>query len=319
MQKIFTLIAITILLSACASTKKQAALLEESKPAWLKERPTDPDYYFGIGITPKIGAPMLYEDKAKERALADISSQINSTIKAEALFYQVEDKQGVHEYLQNRIKSTSSEYLEGYEYVDDWEDLSNVYLMYRLSKQKYKETKELRKKKAFKLATEKYLKGLELRDEGRHISAIEHFAQTLDALSGYMNESTSTDINGKQLDLASEATVQINKMINSFEIVSDLNNLDPSNFFVVYDGDERTVSNCPVHFKYSGGYLVNDHVKTDDKGKVAIPALPQTETVQSQELSIEIDLLNLGRQVTKNLYVRKLIEQQKAGSLILGE
>ncbi|MGQ1785016.1 MULTISPECIES: LPP20 family lipoprotein [unclassified Saccharicrinis] len=311
------ILLIAALLSACSGTKKQAELLEQTKPSWLKERPVNPNYYYGIGITPKIGSPMLYEDKAKERALADISSQINSTIKAEAVFYQVEDKQGVHEYLQNRIKSTSSEYLEGYEYVDEWEDLSNVYIFYRLSKQKYQEIKEQRKRKALKLASEKYLTGLELIEKGSHMPAIEHFAQSIDALSGYLNESTTTEVEGEQVDLASESSTEMSDIVNGFRLISDVSMLDTSNFFLVCDDKGRRVRNCPVRLEYSGGYLVNDHVKSDDRGRVEMPELPQGKATSSQTLTVEIDLVNLGRQITRNLYVRKVIEQQKAGSVVL--
>ncbi len=315
MRNILLLSIIAAIICSCSSQKKQAELLEQSKPNWLKDRPVNSNYYFGIGITSKIGAPMLFEDKAKERALADISSQINSTIKAEAMFYQVEDKKGVHEYLQNRIKSTSSEYLEGYEYVEKWEDLSNVYAFYRLSKQKYQAVKTQRKNEAFKLASDKYLAGMLLIKQGAHINAIEHFALTIDALSGYLNESAVTNVQGKQVDLVSESTKEMNAIINGLKLKSNSDLILPSNFFMVRDAQDNSVSNLPIRLKYSGGYLVNDKVKTNDQGKIKMPELP-TNTA-SQTLTIEIDLLNLSRQVTKNLYVRKIIEHQKAVSLIL--
>ncbi len=318
-MKYSLIILSVVLLFSCSTQKKQAELLELTKPSWLKERPVSSDYYYGIGITPKIGSPVLYTDKAKERALADISTQINSTIKSEAMFYQVEDRHGVHEYLQNRIKSVSSEYLEGYEYIEKWEDLSNVYAFYRLSKQKYQEVKERRRREAFKLATEKYLAGLNIIEKGLHISAIEHFGLAIDALSGYMNESTVTEINGKKVDLVSESTNKLNTIINELKIVADSEAMSPSNYFVVYDNQTRLVSNCPIQFKYSGGYLINDKVKSDANGKINMPDLPNSSNGSNPTLRVEIDLVNLGRQVSKNLYVRKVIEQQKAASIVLGK
>ena len=316
MRNSLFLLVMVILLCACSSKKKQAELLEQSRPMWLKQRPVNADYYYGIGITPKVGAVMLFEDKAKERALADISGQINSTIKAEAIFYQVEDKQGVKEYLQNRIKSTSSEYLEGYEYLDKWEDLSNTYAFYRLSKQKYNEVKIRRKNEAFKLAGDKYLAGLGLLNDGQHITAIEHFALAIDALSGYLNESTMADVQGKQIDLVSEATKEINAIVQGLNFVANIATSDLQTTYVVCDAQKKLVSNMPVQLKYSGAYLVNDKIKTDDTGKIKLPKLSPNNN-DDNELIVQIDLVNLGRQVTRNLYIRKIIEQQKANEVVI--
>ncbi len=310
------------LLISCSSVKKQAELLEQSKPEWLKERPVNAAYYYGIGIVAKVGAPALYEDKAKERALADIAGQINSTVKSEAILYQVEDKNGVRDYLQNRIKSISSEYLEGYEYVEKWEDLSNVYVYYRLSKQKFLNIKESRKKEAFKLASEKYLAGMQQITQGNHVGAIEHFAVVIDALSGYLNESTTIDVEGKQTDLVSESINEISAIFKKLQILSGDNsaiNIDvklKNDVFVVYDPDKGGVFNMPVKFTFSGGYLVNDRVKSGEKGYVHLPELPERNTIP-QTLKVEVDLENMARQVTKNLYVRKIIENQKAAVLIV--
>jgi hypothetical protein len=313
----FTYVA---LLVGCSSAKKQAEMLEQTKPLWLKERPVNAAYYYGIGIVSKVGAPALYEDKAKERALADIAGQINSTVKSEAILYQVEDKNGVRDYLQNRIKSISSEYLEGYEYIEKWEDLSNVYVYYRLSKQKFLNIKEARKKEAFKLASEKYLAGKLLIGQGNHVGAIEHFAIAIDALSGYLNESTTTDVDGKQMDLVSESINEISGIIKKLQILSEDNRTMNSDVkskkevFVVYDPDKGGVFNMPVKFTFSGGYLVNDRVKSGEKGSVVSPELIEGSATP-QTLRVEVDLENLARQVTRNLYVRKIIENQKAAVL----
>ncbi|WP_185957515.1 LPP20 family lipoprotein [Saccharicrinis carchari] len=314
-NSLYLFVLLTLL--ACSSQKKQRELLEQSKPAWLKQRPVNSDYYYGIGIAPKVGAAMLFEDKAKEKALADISSQINSTIQAEAIFYQVEDKQGVKEYLQNRIKSTSAEYLEGYEYLDKWEDLSNTYAFYRLSKQKHKEVKIRRKNEALKMASDKYLMGISRLSNGQHVAAIEHFALVIDALSGYLNESTVADVQGKKIDLVSESTREINTIVRGLNFISDVETAGFETCYIVCDAQKKSVSNMPVQLKYSGAYLVNDRIKTDHRGKISLPHLSATNNTVDNALVVQIDLVSLGRQVTRNLYVRKIIEQQKASEVVV--
>ncbi len=318
-MKYNVLVILILLFIGCSTAKKQAELLEQTKPLWLKERPIDNAYYCGIGIVPKVGSPMLYEDKAKERALADISSQISSTIKSEAILYQVEDKNGVRDFLQNRIKAVSEGYLEGYEYVDKWEDLSNTYVYYRLSKQVYKELKAKRKAEALKVGTEKYLTALKLKEEGNFVPSLEHFAACIDVLSGYMNELTIIDIEGNKVDLVSESSIEIARIIEKFSINIKGNNAvsgSKDRISIIYDGSV-SVKNLPVKLEYSGGYLVNDRLKSDDDGLVSIPEISKGHGTSDQYLVIKIDLLYLGRQVTKNLYVRKIIENQKAAELTI--
>ncbi len=305
-------IFISLLIVSCSSTKKQAEMLEQTKPYWVKERPVDNSYYYGIGIVPKVGAPMLYEDKAKERALADISSQISSTVKSEAILYQVEDKNGVRDFLQNRIKSVSEGFLEGYEYIDKWEDLSNTYAFYRLSKEIYKELKAKRKAEALKAAKEKYLAGLELKRKGSIVPSLEHFSACIDILSGYMNEYTNVEIEGEQVDLVSESNIEIAQTITNLSIHIRENRVvsGSDDCIGIYYNNSLPVKNLPVKLEYSGGYLVNDRIKTDDNGFVSIPNLTKGES--SNKLLVKVDLVYLGRQVTRNLYVRKIIENQKA-------
>ncbi|MCW3785901.1 LPP20 family lipoprotein [Plebeiibacterium sediminum] len=318
-MKYSLIIVVCLFFVACSSTKKQAELLEQSKPSWVKVRPIDKDYYYGIGIVPKVGSPMLYEDKAKERALADISGQINSTVKSEAVLYQVEDKNGVRDYLQNRIRSVSEGYLEGYEYVDKWEDLSNTYVYYKLSKQKYRALKAKRKAEALEVGKEKYLAAKELKQEGQIVPSIEHFATCIDVLSGYMNELTVVEINGKQVDLVSESSIEITQIIEKVNIVSLANNSistgDKKNGFLVSYEGVNPVVNMPVKLEYTGGYLVNDRLKSSDEGVVMMPELGGDNNSSTNKLSVKIDLVYLGRQVTRNLYVRKIIENQKAAEI----
>ncbi|MCW3805993.1 LPP20 family lipoprotein [Plebeiibacterium marinum] len=300
-----------LVLMNCSSTKKQAELLEQTKPGWLKERPSNDLYYHGIGIVPKVGSPMLYEDKAKNKALADISGQINANIKAEAVMYQVEDKNGVHDYLQNRIKSTSTEFLEGYEYEDKWEDLSNTYVYYRLSKQVYKELKAKRKAEAIEAAKSKYEEGQTQFGNNNFVVAIQQFASCIDLLSGYLNETTFANVEGQQVDLVAKSGAIIADVLQDIELTS--NNADG----VEVSCDGHIVANFPIKFEYSGGYLVNDKIKSNEKGRGALPALPNGTNPSGNTLKAAVDLVSLGRQVTQNLYVRKIIENQKAAEILM--
>ena len=198
-------------------------------------------------------------------------------------------------------------------------DLSNTYVYYKLSKQKYRELKAKRKAEALELGKEKYLVAKKLKEEGQIVPSIEHFATCIDVLSGYMNELTVVNINGTQVDLVSESSIEITQIIEKLNIVSLINNSNPSgtkkNGFLVLNEDGNPVVNMPVKLEYTGGYLINDRLKSSDEGVVLMPKLDELNNSSTDKLSVKIDLVYLGRQVTRNLFVRKIIENQKAAEV----
>jgi len=312
-------IIVALLMVGCASKKKQAAILEASKPAWVKERPSNPSYYSGIGITPKVGSPLLYENKAKERALVDLASQINTHINSETTLHQIEDISGVHEYLSSRVKATSSEFLEGYEFIDKWEDEDYYYVYLNLSKQEFLSRKAKRKEQAISNASLKYTQGIEQESAKEFVEAMRLYAACLDLLSGYVNEETSATINNEKVDLVEKSQMRLIQLVRSLSVTASQQIVETGGkqrieegriTFTVYSGRDNRASNIPVRFSYTGGYLINELGKSDDSGVVASP--PMKATDRKEVLSAKIDLIQLGRQITHNLFVRKIIEKETA-------
>jgi hypothetical protein len=76
------------------------------------------------------------------------------------------------------------------------------------------------------------------------------------------------------------------------------------------------IDGIPVLFIYSGGYIINDKKITDVNGEVLTPALPYNNK-PAEQLTAEIDYVNLSRLVSKNLFVRQLIEKQKKQNCLI--
>ena len=312
-------IILALLFYGCALKKKQAQILEASKPIWLKERPSHSAYFFGIGITSKVGSPILYEEKAKERALVDLASQINTRINSETTLRRFEDNSGVHEYLSSRVKATSSEFLEGYEFLDKWEDQDYFYVYLRLSKQDFFTGKAERKKQAIENALLKQTQGVEQENAKAYIEAMRLYAACLDILSGYVNEETSVIIDNEKVDLVEESKLHLTQLVRNLTIsasqptieAGDKQNIEEGEItFTVMVSKENRASNIPVIFSYTGGYLINELGKSDKLGMVISPLLDVTGS--EEKLSIKVDLIQLGRQITRNLFVRKIIEKEFA-------
>ncbi len=318
-MRILTTIAISLaLFCSCSSKKKEAELLELSKPEWLKSRPVSSSYFYGIGISPKVGGSLFYVEKAKEKALADLSKQISTKISSEQSLYRMEDNKGVYEYYQSRVRARSEEFLEGYEYVDKWEDLSNYYTFYRLSKSEFYARKEQRKKDALQLSLQKYQQAQTALEQSDFILSLEQYAAAIDAISDYLNEQTLVEKAGIKLDIYEASKNALCDIINTMTINLAPNQICSPEHATVNEGaarlqvqcKEQPAHNIPVRFNYSGGFLVADKFKSDPMGQVKSPAFKYS-TNPKETLKATIDLKALGRQITKNLIVRQLIEKQK--------
>ncbi len=316
-------ILLVLIFSACSSKKKEAEALELSKPSWVKSRPVSTQYFYGIGISPKVGGVSYYSDKAKEKALSDLSGQISTQIKSEQTMYRMEDNRGVYEYLQSRVKATSDEFLEAYELVDEWEDLSNYYAFYRLSKSEFYALKAQRKEEALSMS---YLKLQEANKavENRDVMlAIEQSAAAIDAISAYLNEETSVDTEVGKIDLFEESKKVICNLIAQLELQFKKEEIKgESSTQKQKDGSELLVmlsntpaAHIPVRFNYSGGFLITDKYRSDSNGLIALPDFQNSNNTET--LKVKVDLQSLGRTVTRNLIVRQLIEKQKASNAVL--
>jgi len=313
------ILLIALILAGCSSQKKEAELLELTRPEWLKNRPVSSAYFYGIGTTPKVGGAMFYDEQAKDKALADLSKQISTKIKSEQNMYRMEDNKGVYEYIQSRVKATSEEFLEGYEFVDKWEDLSNYYAFYRLSKSKFYALKAQRKKEALQLSLLKLEQAQDAQQKHEIMLALEQYAAAIDAISGYLNEETSIESSTGKIDLFEESKEGINKLIQQLSITFNQPQISAENNKRVAVGTAQVLVRCnsieatgiPVRFNYSGGFLVHDKHKSDGKGFIPSPEF-SFGTKTEETLRASIDLKAIGRHITRNLIVRQLIEKQKA-------
>ena len=308
-----------LILSSCSTKKKEAELIEMTRPDWLKDRPVSSMYFYGIGITPKQGGEIYYTERAKDKALADIAKQINTKIKSEQSFYKMEDNKGVHEYIQSRVRATSNEFLEAYEYVDKWEDLTNYYTFYRLSKNEFYARKAKRKEDALKLSWQKLQQAQKAEQHYDYKQALEQYAAAIDAISGYLNEQTALN----NTDLFEVSRAGLTNIVTAMELVFEPKEITANTQQTIAEGKasvliychKEVARNIPVHFNYSGGFLSKDKYQSAIDGRVKLPEF--TLANKTETMKVAIDLKALGRQITKNLIVRQIVEKQKPATATL--
>ncbi|MGM0443082.1 MAG: LPP20 family lipoprotein [Fibrobacterota bacterium] len=108
-----------------------------AKPEWIEERPLSGSWYIGIGYADRDEFPREGERRkaAKQRALADIASEISSKIEVQENLVSTADDSGVTSQLKEQIRTRAAADLREYEFVDSWERFGDYYCYYRLNRQ----------------------------------------------------------------------------------------------------------------------------------------------------------------------------------------
>lgn len=310
---IISIIPISQFISGCASTNKSKTAIV--KPSWMETRPVNNLYYYGIGSSIKKGTTDYYRNQARENALSEIAGLINTHISSNMVLYKVEDKYGVHEMLQNRVKAESKEFLEGYEYIDQWEDETRYYTIYRLGKSVYEQNKEQRKKTAVEGALLKYQQAVDHLHGKRYLMAYSFFSQTLENVKDYLQESVVIKTpQGYQVDLVNGSLTYMDEILQELHIKANYNNIiitgeepDKTLTFTITDKQNNPVAGIPVKFNYSGGFLIKDTGKSDENGIINSPEIKAPVKSARETLSAFIDVQEIARNATFDLDIRQML------------
>mgnify|MGYP002630104220 CR=1 FL=1 len=125
----------------------------ESLPEWGNHPPSDPDYWYGLGIGKT-------RDDARQRAIHEISSQISVTISSTLSAIKTEYNFNVNEFTRQVLETRVNSSLNNIELVNSHQSERSFYMLARLSKQKYYDEIDQKKNNAIQQAV-KYLERAE--------------------------------------------------------------------------------------------------------------------------------------------------------------
>lgn len=306
---ISTLIVI-ILLSACSSTGKVVA---PAAPAWTSDRPILNGQYVGIGSANKPATelePGSALRTAKERAVADLASEISVRVESESLLESLSKNGVINERFQSSIRSSSNAHLEGYQLVDSYDDGTRIHVYYRLSKAEYAARRAAHKSSALEEAEVQLLAGRNALELGRLPLALSHFGDGLRALEPYIGEVIQVDRKIVRALRAAVTDLQISAHVKSVTLSTENSFAFPLALLVkrpqAPDSTKSTTSahstnlllgpvgDVPLRYRYHNGtYMKQATEFTDGQGQVV--ALIADVEVDRPETSIgiEIDLPRL--------------------------
>ncbi len=230
------------------------------KPDWVNKRPIDNNSYIGIGVAEKDTETSEYIQKAKDRALREIASEITVTISG-ATLNQILEKAGVvKEEFESQIQSSTQAQLEGYELVDTWQDKNQYWVYYKLSKEKYAQLRKAKTDKAISLSLDFYLKAEQKKADSHITEALQLYLQAFNPIEPFISEPLETRYNEQNIYLLNTIHSSLQQVLGTIslkpvepEIDATIGKSleDPILFNALYM--QSPIANFPLHFSFIKG------------------------------------------------------------------
>ncbi|MDZ4666267.1 MAG: LPP20 family lipoprotein [bacterium] len=203
------LLLLSLLGLSCGASKVSDAVSSKKKPQWVQQRPTNTQFYIGIGYASKISNAGDFQRVAKKYALDDMMGEIKVTVSSNSVLSQQQNNQNFNQQFFSDTRMVASETMEGYQVLDSWENKEEYWIYYRLSKADF----EAYKRKKIYEATQKALDFMYRADKMSlkqdYVSIFKLRVRAAASLQNYLNESIETEYYGKNVFLLNEILSQL--------------------------------------------------------------------------------------------------------------
>jgi len=310
------IIAAFILLIVFAST-----LFAVKKPDWIEKHPISSIYYIGIGVAQKEKDNRDYIQKAKDKALKEIASEITITISSEVISKIIEKSGVIEEDFKSQIRSTTEAALEGYELVDTWEDKKEYWVYYRLSKVLYEEQKREKINKAISLSLDLFSKARNNLKDRNIEKALLFYLQSLNPIADYIGEPLETNFQDTTIFLENEIYFSLQNILGNSELqplTKELNAkigqavkkpIEVSAVYFDQNGNDIKISNFPITFSFlkgSGDLMKNIRTDKNGIGRCKISKISSQDKFQI--VQAELDISSLLPQDSTSIIYRDIIK-----------
>ena len=292
----------TLFFAGCGGAKKQVETVPTNpKPDWATQRPTDPNYYIGVGIASKMIHANDFQTIAKKNALEDMVGEINVRVNANSMLFSFEQNGRAGDEFKSFTKITALEQVENFEVVDSWENDQEFWILYRLSKAQYARDKQKRINTALEEAKAFAEIAVTNEKNGNILEAFDGYFKTLQIIEPYLSESLETDFKGEKVYFGALVQQSIEKLTQEVNIHAKSSAYDVfwgqrlSNGELAFSVSMRgkPVISFPVVFSFDHGRIRPKSIKTNASG-VATTSLDKVrETDAIQIVKSKIDLVDL--------------------------
>lgn len=323
MRKGIAIIAVGLLLFACKSREQVTQVPAEPvnpPPAWVSGRPISSVYYVGIGVASKRANPLDFAQIAKRNALSDLTSEISTTVSSHSILQQLEQDDHFQEDYQSSVMLSSTKQVEGYETMGSWENDSEYWIYYRLSKEEYQAARQRKIDLAAQKGLNFYTAAREKELQNNYAAALVAYFQALEAVHEHFAEPLEVRYDDQNIYLGNAILSGITQIMGNMilePIRKDVKIMLGESLNQEQIGFSLTTSkgsplaSLPVKYSmYSGKRTTYQVAYTDRHGNIACN-LGKVRTVESpREVRAIVDLDNLvNRNNTLNKMVAQMIPQ----------
>lgn len=220
MTRFAILLFAVLALAGCRSKQPvQAPATEvpvDTRPSWVRSRPVNGSYYVGIGLASKSRGD--HQETAKKNALNDLASEISVVVEGNSLLFTLDRSNRFDESFSSTIRTRTSEQLEGFELVDTWENATEYWTYYRLSKAEHARIKAERKARAIGTATDLLLRARQSLANGDLRTAFDQDMRALLAMRDHWGENDVVEVEGRSLPLANEIFSDLQRLTSGIRL-----------------------------------------------------------------------------------------------------
>ncbi|MBK8339947.1 MAG: LPP20 family lipoprotein [Flavobacteriales bacterium] len=273
------------------------------RPSWVDSRPVTGSYYVGIGVAPKSSPDHM--ESAKKNALNDLASEISVTVEGNSLLYTLDTRSSFSENYTSSVRTRTSQQLEGFELVDSWDNGTEHWTYYRLSKAEHARIKAERKRKAFDQAVDLHTRSATGLASGDLRSAFDQGLRALLAIRDYWGEADQLELDGRTVNLANELYADLQRLIADvrLELLPERCELNYADHFkrellirarIERSGTARDLGQLPLVISFPGSSgRVHAQKNTDPDGHARVTVERIDLAATSKEVVVRLDLENL--------------------------
>ncbi len=309
----FLLILLIIIGCSPAATKSSLkSNAQKVRPIWLSAKPVQPGYFVGIGHSTKDGSNN-YIQSAKSSALEDLVSEIKVNISSTSVLSQIDANKEFQERYEQIIQTKVVDEIEEFEQVEAWEDEVNYWVYYRLSRQRYQEIKDQKKRDAVSLSLDFFTKAKQAERNSEPVPAMGFYYQGFRSIEKYLDEPIRLDFEGKEILLTNEIIASIQLLLDKIDL-----SLDPKEIVLnrrlaqgelsvtaktIDKNSQHTISGVPLiaYFEKGSGDVYPNY-KTNAEGHTKILLTKINSRDIEQTLAVQVDIMSFAGQGDSEIY-----------------
>jgi len=189
-------------------------------PDWVTSKPISSSSYVGIGVATKSQYKTKEEwiKAAESRALSNISEAISISIEGNSKLTQTATNTEIKDLYEENIRTFTKANLEGYQFVENWEDKKEFWIYYTLDKATWQAIEQKRLREAVAKSQAYINNAVQMQKEGALVSAIRGFTQAYAEIVPVLHLDPRISFGGSQIPVTAHIDNSLVGLLNSVTI-----------------------------------------------------------------------------------------------------